>query len=165
MFDSDEKSTEPSNSDTTPTISGISEFDAITQILKSSRVIAVVGLSNRPMRASHGVAQYLQSVGYRIIPVNPNETEVLGEKSYTRLQDISVAVDIVDVFRRSEFVPEIVNAAIQISARCIWMQEGVIHAEAAERARRAGLFVIMDKCTLKEHLKRAREFQRPAKSS
>src|SRR6202046_4466568 len=143
----------------------VSESDAITEILQSSKTIAVVGLSNRRMRASFGVAQYLQSVGYRIIPVNPNETEVLGEKSYSRLQDISVAVDIVDVFRRSEFVPEIVNAAIQISARCIWMQEGVIHAEAAERARRAGLFVIMDKCTLKEHVKRARQFQRPAKSS
>ena len=165
MFDSNEKSAEPPNSDPTPGSSSIFEFDAITQILKSSRIIAVVGLSNRPMRASHGVAQYLQSVGYRIIPVNPNEAEVLGEKSYARLQDLSVAVDIVDVFRRSEFVPEIVDAAIQIGARCIWMQEGVIHSEAAERARSAGLFVVVDKCTLKEHIRRAREFQRLAKSS
>src|ERR1700679_2957287 len=128
MFDSNEKSAEPSNSDPTPGSSGISEFDAITQILKSSRIIAVVGLSNRRMRASYGVAQYLQSVGYRIIPVNPNEREVLGEKSYARLQEVPGPVDIVDIFRRSEFVPEIVDAAIRIRARCVWMQEGVIHA-------------------------------------
>jgi uncharacterized protein len=139
--------------------SGPSESGAIdpaSEILKTSRTIAVVGLSNRPHRPSYGVAQYLQSAGYRIIPVNPAETEVLGEKSYARLEDIPERVDIVDIFRRSEFVPAIVESAIHIGARGVWMQEGVIHAEAAERARRAGLFVIMNTCILKEHIKRFR---------
>ncbi|MGA7840634.1 MAG: CoA-binding protein, partial [Candidatus Acidiferrales bacterium] len=113
--------------------------DPVTDILKTSRTIAVVGLSNRKFRPSYGVADYLKSVGYRIIPVNPLEKEVLGEKSYARLEDIPEKVDIVDVFRRSEFVPDIVDAAIRIHARAIWMQEGVIHHDAAERARRAGL--------------------------
>jgi predicted CoA-binding protein len=130
--------------------------DPVTQILRSSRTIAVVGLSSRGFRPSHGVSQYLQSVGYRIIPVNPSETEVLGEKSYARLEDIPERIDIVNVFRRSEFVPRIVDSAIRIGARAVWMQEGVIHSEAAERARQAGLFVIMDACILKEHIKRFR---------
>lgn len=116
----------------------------------------MVGLSSRGFRPSHGVSQYLQSVGYRIIPVNPSETEVLGEKSYARLEDIPERVDIVNVFRRAEFVPQIVDSAIRIEARAVWMQEGVIHSEAAERARQAGLFVIMDACILKEHIKRFR---------
>ncbi len=102
------------------------------------------------------MAAYLQSAGYRVIPVNPNETEVLGEKSYARLEDIPEHVDIVDVFRRSEFVPEIVESAIRIGARGVWMQEGVINAQAAERARSSGLFVIMNACILKEHIKRFR---------
>ena len=130
--------------------------DPVTKTLKHSRTIAVVGLSSRRHRPSHGVAEYLKSVGYRIIPVNPRETEVLGEKSYARLEDIPEHVDIVDIFRRSEFVPEIVESAIRIGARGVWMQEGVIHPEAAERARRAGLFVIMNACILKEHIKRFR---------
>lgn len=130
--------------------------DPTSEILKTSRTIAIVGLSNRQHRPSYGVAQYLQSVGYRIIPVNPNETEILGEKSYARLEDVPERVDIVDIFRRSEFVPPIVESAIRIGARGVWMQEGVIHAEAAERARSAGLFVIMDTCILKEHIKRFR---------
>ena len=130
--------------------------DPVTQILKNSRTIAVVGLSSRRFRPSYGVSEYLQSVGYRIIPVNPGETEVLGEKSYAKLEDVPERVDIVDVFRRSEFVPEIVESAIRIGARGVWMQEGVIHSEAAERARSAGLFVIMDSCILKEHIKRFR---------
>lgn len=134
----------------------LSAGDPVTQILKSSRTIAVVGLSSRRFRPSHGVSEYLQSAGYRIIPVNPNETEVLGEKCYAKLEDIPEKVDIVDVFRRSEFVPEIVESAIRIGARGVWMQEGVIHSDAAERARRAGLFVIMDACILKEHIKRFR---------
>ncbi len=125
--------------------------DAVTNILSASKAIAVVGLSNRSFRPSNGVARYLQSVGYRIIPVNPREREVLGEKSYARLEDVPERVDIVDIFRRSEFVPEIVESAIRIGARAIWMQEGVIHPEAAQRARRAGLFVVMDLCILKEH--------------
>lgn len=130
--------------------------DPITQILQSSHTIAVVGLSSKGHRPSYGVSAYLKDAGYRVIPVNPGETEVLGEKSYARLEDIPERVDIVDVFRRSEFVPEIVESAIQIGARAVWMQEGVIHPEAAERARRAGLFVIMDACILKEHIKRFR---------
>jgi uncharacterized protein len=132
-----------------------SSADPVAEILNSSKTIAVVGLSNRPMRPSHGVAQYLQSVGYRVVPVNPNEKEVLGEKSYARLEDVPERIDIVDIFRRSEFVPEIVESAIRIGARGVWMQEGVVHAEAAEGARRAGLFVAMDKCILKEHQRRS----------
>jgi uncharacterized protein len=130
--------------------------DSISQILKNSRTIAVVGLSSRRHRPSFGVSEYMQSAGYRIIPVNPSETEVLGEKCYARLEDVPEAVDIVNIFRRSEFVPEIVESAIRIGARCVWMQEGVAHPEAAERARRAGLFVVMNCCILKEHIKRFR---------
>jgi predicted CoA-binding protein len=130
--------------------------DPISQILKNSRTIAVVGLSSRQHRPSFGVSQYMQSAGYRIIPVNPGETEVLGEKCYARLEDIPERVDIVDIFRRSEFVPAIVDSAIRIGAAAVWMQEGVVHAEAAERARRAGLAVVMNTCILKEHIKRYR---------
>jgi len=130
--------------------------DPTSELLKTSHTIAVVGLSSRKHRPSYGVAEYLQSVGYRVIPVNPAETEVLGEKCYARLEDVPDSVDIVDVFRRSEFVPEVVDSAIRIGARGVWMQEGVMHPEAAERARRAGLVVIMDACILKEHIKRFR---------
>jgi predicted CoA-binding protein len=125
--------------------------EEIVEVLKASRTIAVVGLSSRKFRPSYGVAEYMQSAGYRIIPVNPQESEVLGEKCHARLEDIPEKIDIVDIFRKSEFVPEIVESAIGIGARAIWMQEGVIHEEAAERARQAGLFVIMDSCILKEH--------------
>jgi len=128
--------------------------DPILEILKSSKTIAVVGLSSRRMRPSYGVSEYMQSAGYRIIPVNPNEREVLGEKSYARLEDVRERVDIVDIFRRSEHVPAIVESAIRIGARAVWTQEGVMHGEAAERARSAGLFVIEDSCILKEHMKR-----------
>jgi hypothetical protein len=123
----------------------------IAEILQTATVIAVVGLSGRRFRPSHGVSQYMQEHGYRIIPVNPYETEVLGEKSYHRLEDVPVPVDIVNVFRRSEFVLPVVESAIQIGARCVWMQEGVIDREAADRARQAGLLVVMDRCILKEH--------------
>jgi predicted CoA-binding protein len=136
--------------------------DPVTEILKTSRIIAVVGLSNRRFRPSYGVADYLKSVGYRIIPVNPLETEVLGEKCYARLEDIPEKVDIVDIFRRSEFVPDIVDSAIRIGARAVWMQEGVIHHDAAERARRAGLFAQMNACILKEHVRRLRLTKEPA---
>ena len=95
----------------------------------------------------------MQRAGYRIIPVNPQVAEVLGEKSYARLEDIPEPVDMVDIFRRAEFVPEIVESAIRIGAKTIWMQEGVVHEAAAERARQSGLAVVMDKCTLKEHRK------------
>lgn len=130
--------------------------DPVSEILKTSHTIAVVGLSSRKFRPSYGVAEYLQSAGYRIIPVNPAETEVLGEKCYARLEDIPERVDIVDIFRRSEFVPGIVEAALRIGARAVWMQEGVVHPEAAESARQAGLLVVMDTCILKEHIKRFR---------
>lgn len=130
--------------------------DPITEILKTSRTIAVVGLSSRKFRPSYGVSQYMQAAGYRIVPVNPGETQVLGEKACSRLEDIPEKVDIVDIFRRSEHVPAIVESAIKIGARAIWMQEGVIHHEAGGRAQRAGLLVIQDSCILKEHAKRFR---------
>ncbi len=130
--------------------------DPITDMLKRARTIAVVGLSSKRHRPSYAVAEYMQSAGYRIIPVNPNEREVLGEKCYPRLEDVPEKVDIVDIFRRSETVPGVIESAIRIGARAVWMQEGVIHSEAAERARRAGLTVVMDLCILKEHAKRLR---------
>jgi uncharacterized protein len=133
-----------------------SSSDSIYEILKTSHTIAVVGLSSRKFRPSYGVSQYMKAAGYRIIPVNPENTEVLGEKSYPALEEIPDKVDIVDIFRRSEFVPGIVESAIRIGAKAIWMQEGVIHPEAAEKARRAGLFVVMDLCILKEHARRFR---------
>lgn len=138
-----------------PNSPGRAAPDPITELLKTSRTIAVVGLSSRRLRPSFGVAQYLQSAGYRIIPVNPNESEVLGEKAVGRLEDIREKVDIVDIFRRSEFVPVIVESAIAIGARAVWMQEGVVHPEAAEQARRAGLFVVTDLCLAKELSKRS----------
>lgn len=130
--------------------------DPILELLRSSKTIAVVGLSSRKMRPSYGVAEYMQSAGYRIIPVNPNEILVLGEKSYPRLEDVPERVVIVDVFRRPEYVPEIIESAIRIGARAVWMQEGVQHAEAAVRGRRAGLFVVENLCILKEHMNRRR---------
>ena len=132
----------------------ISQDAAITELLASAKTIAVVGLSAKPYRASFGVTETLQASGYRIFPVNPNEAEVLGEKCYARLEDIPGKIDIVDIFRRPEFVPEIVDAAIRTGARAIWMQEGVEDEQSAERARRAGLFVIMDNCIAKEIYKR-----------
>jgi predicted CoA-binding protein len=123
----------------------------IAQMLESCRTIAVVGLSHRRFRASYGVSEYMQRAGYRIIPVNPFETNVLGEKSYPDLEAVPGKVDIVNIFRRAEFVPPIVEAAIRIGARAVWMQEGVVHEAAAEQARAAGLTVIMDRCILKEH--------------
>ncbi len=130
--------------------------DPITELLKTSRTIAVVGLSSNRSRPSYGVAEYLQSVGYRIIPVNPNESEVLGEKSYPGLEAIPEKVEIVDIFRRPEAVPEVVESAIRIGAKAVWMQEGVMHPEAAERARQAGLAVVMDRCIFREHRLRFR---------
>jgi len=124
----------------------------ISELLKTSRTIAVVGLSSRRFRPSYGVAQYMQRNGYRIIPVNPFEQSVLGEKCYPDLDSVPGRVDIVDIFRRAEFVPEIVEAAIRIGARAVWMQEGVVHQEAAARAAAAGLTVVMDRCILKDHV-------------
>jgi uncharacterized protein len=127
----------------------------VSEILASARTIAVVGLSHKRFRPSHGVAEYLRRAGYRIIPVNPRETEVLGERSYPDLDAVEEAIDIVDIFRRSEFVPEIVEAAIRKGAKLVWMQEGVVHEEAAQRAREAGLAVVMDRCILKDHRRMA----------
>jgi hypothetical protein len=110
-----------------------------------------VGLSGKRFRPSYGVAEYLQRSGYRIIPVNPKETRVLGETCYPDLNAVPDAIDIVDIFRRSEYVPEIVEASIRKGAKVIWMQEGVIHEEAARRAEEAGLIVVMDRCILKDH--------------
>src|SRR6202166_2600122 len=128
--------------------------DVVAQILLGAKTIAVVGLSSNPMRASHGVAEYLKAAGYGIIPVNPNETEVLGEKAYARLEDVPEPVDIVDVFRRAEEVPAVVDSAIGIGAKVFWMQLGIENVEAAEKARAAGLVVVEDACLLVEHRRR-----------
>jgi predicted CoA-binding protein len=124
---------------------------SIPELLKTSRTIAVVGLSNKRFRPSYGVSEYMQRNGYRIIPVNPFEQSVLGEKCYPDLDSIPERVDIVDIFRRAEYVPEIVEAAIRIGARAVWMQEGVVHEGAAASARAAGIEVVMDRCILKDH--------------
>lgn len=126
-------------------------MSGIAELLRNSRTIAVVGLSSKSWRPSYGVSAYMQKAGYRIIPVNPREREVLGEKAYPTLEAIPERVDIVNVFRRSEFVPEIVEEAVRIGARAVWLQEGVVHEQAAERARQAGLMVVQDRCILKEH--------------
>jgi len=130
--------------------------DPVQRLLEESRTIAVVGLSSTRSRASYGVAQYMQSAGYRIIPVNPNVKDVLGEKAVGRLEDIKEPVDIVNIFRRSENVPGVVDSAIRIGAKAVWMQEGVQHAESAEKARQAGLVVMQNSCILKEHARRFR---------
>jgi predicted CoA-binding protein len=126
---------------------------SIKEILETYRSIAVVGLSSHAWRASHGVSRFMQNMGYQIIPVNPNETEVLGEKAYPSLEDVPYPIEIVDIFRRAEFVPDIVESAIRRHAKVIWMQEGVVNDQAAERARQAGMEVIMDRCILKEHMR------------
>jgi predicted CoA-binding protein len=130
---------------------------SIPELLRESHVIAVVGLSSDDMRPSHGVASYMQRAGYRIIPVNPNETEVLGEKAYARLEDVPEKIDIVDIFRRSIFVPAIVDSAIRIGAKAIWMQEGVFDEPSAQIAQAAGLDVVMNRCILKELAAHARD--------
>jgi predicted CoA-binding protein len=131
--------------------------DPILEILKKCKTIAVVGLSSNPARPSFGVTEYMQSAGYRIIPVNPNETAVLGEKSYARLEDVPEKIEIVDVFRRSENVPPVVESAIKIGARVLWMQLGIENAEAAQRARAAGMIVVEDACILVEHRRRVKQ--------
>lgn len=127
------------------------EADRITDLLKRSKTIAVVGLSTKPLRPSHGVSAYMQTHGYRIIPVNPQINGALGEKAYASLLDVPEKIDIVNVFRRSEFVGEVVDQAICLKVPAIWMQEDVINEPAAAKAREAGIFVIMDRCILKEH--------------
>lgn len=128
--------------------------DQIADLLKSAKTIAVVGLSDSPLRPSHGVSAYMQSQGYRIIPVNPQITDALGEPSYASLLEVPEKIDIVDVFRRSEYVDEVVEQAIRLKIPAIWLQEGVVNESAAEKARRAGIFVVMDRCILKEHRQR-----------
>ncbi len=125
--------------------------EEVRRILRDSKVIAVVGLSDKPDRPSHHVAEYMQRAGYRIIPVNPAIKEALGEKAYASLKDVPEKIDIVDIFRKPDAVPEIVGEAIAAGAKAVWMQEGVVHNAAADTARAAGLSVVMDRCLLKEH--------------
>ena len=138
----------PANSSPSP--------DPVADILRDTKTIAVVGLSSNPSRPSFEVAQYLQSAGYRIIPVNPNEREVLGEKAYARLEDVPEPIDIVDVFRRPEDVPPVADSAIAIEAKVLWLQLGIENSAASAKAQAAGLFVIEDACLLVEHKKRRR---------
>ena len=137
-------------------MASLPQSDPISDLLRRSKTVAVVGLSCNPLRPSHGVAAYMQSHGYRIIPVNPHIEECLGQKAYLSLLDVPEKIDIVDIFRRSEFVGQIVDQAIQLKVPAIWMQEGVIDEKAAEKARQAGIFVVMDHCILKEHRARMR---------
>src|SRR5690242_21811408 len=130
--------------------------DPITKILRESKTIAVVGLSSSPRRPSYEVTEYMQRAGYRIIPVNPNETEVLGEKSYARLENVPEKIEIVDVFRRAEDVLPVAESAVRVGAKVLWMQLGIENAEAAERAMAAGLIVVEDACIFVEHRKRAK---------
>jgi uncharacterized protein len=131
-------------------------MDAIADLLKRAKTIAVVGLSDNPLRPSHGVSAYMQSQGYRIIPVNPNIQSCFGEKAYASLTDVREKIDIVNIFRRPEFVEPVVEEAIRLAVPAIWMQEGVVHEKAAEKARTAGIFVTMDRCILVEHRARFR---------
>ncbi len=125
--------------------------EEVRDILRAVRTVAVVGLSDKPDRDSYHVAEYLQRAGYRVIPVNPAVASVLGEKSYPSLRDVPEKVDVVDVFRKAEAVPAIVDDAIAVGAKVVWMQEGIVHNEAAQKARAAGLKVVMGRCMLKEH--------------
>jgi uncharacterized protein len=130
--------------------------DPVADLLKNAKTIAVVGLSDNPLRVSHGVSAYMQNHGYRIIPVNPRIEASLGERSYATLADVREKIDIVNIFRRPEFVESVVDEAIRLRIPAIWMQEDVIHEKAAEKARQAGVFVVMDRCILKEHRARLR---------
>ena len=129
----------------------MNEPETIKRILDECKTIAVVGLSSDTMRPSYGVAGYMQKQGCRVIPVNPNETEVLGEKAFNDLSSIGEPVDLVDIFRNSAFAGEAVDEAIRIGAKAVWLQEGVIDSAAAKRAEDAGLLVVMDRCWLKDH--------------
>jgi len=131
--------------------------DPILEILKNYTSIAVVGLSSNPARASYEVTEYMQSTGYRIIPVNPNERVVLGERSYARLEDVAEQIEIVNVFRRSVDVQPVADSAIRVGAKVMWMQLGIENREAAERARAAGLTVVEDACILLEHRRRVKQ--------
>jgi predicted CoA-binding protein len=128
--------------------------DPILDMLAKYKIIAVVGLSSNPARPSYSVTEYMQSSGYQIIPVNPNETDVLGEPSHAKLEDVPQKIEIVDIFRRPEEIPSVVDAAIRVGAKVIWMQLGITNEPAAEKAQAAGLTVVMDACLLIEHKKR-----------
>lgn len=132
-------------------MASVPRSDPITELLKRARTIAVVGLSNSPLRPSHGVSAYMQTQGYRIIPVNPQIDEALGEKSYASLLEVPEKIDIVNIFRRPDAVEEVVDQAIQLKVPAVWMQESVIHEKAAQKARQVGIFVVMDRCILQEH--------------
>jgi hypothetical protein len=132
-------------------LSILPQLGPVAELLKRAKTIAVVGISNDPLRPSNGVSAYMQSQGYRIIPVNPRIESCLGEKAYASLLDVPQKIDIVNIFRRPEFVEEVVDQAIRLKVPAIWMQEGVIHEKAAEKARKAGIFVVMDRCILQEH--------------
>ena len=134
----------------------INSKEVIETILDQCRTIAVVGLSSSPSRASHGVASYMRQQGYRVIAVNPNETEVFGDRSYGSLADVAGDIELVDIFRRSSEAGSAVDQAIAVGARAVWLQEGVIDEAAARRAQDAGLMVVMDRCWLKEHARRRR---------
>ncbi len=134
----------------------VNSRETIKRILDECRAVAVVGLSSNPARPSHSVANYIQRQGYRVIPVNPNEREVLGEKSYATLAEVPERIDLVDVFRKSEEAGAVVDEAIKIGAKAVWLQEGVIDRAAARRAQDAGLLVVMDRCWLKEHARMRR---------
>jgi predicted CoA-binding protein len=137
-------------------VPAVPDTDSIRELLEQSKTIAVVGLSSSPLRPSFGVSAYMQSHGYRIIPVNPNIHEALGEKSYPSLLAVPERIAIANIFRRPEFVEDIVDQAIRLKIPAVWMQEGVINHRAAEKARQAGIFVVMDLCILKEHRARFR---------
>ncbi len=132
----------------------VNSSETIRRILDECRTIAVVGLSSKPSRASNSVSGYMRQHGYRVIPVNPNEEKVFGEKSYRSLSDVPEKIDLVDIFRRSEEAGAVVDEAIRVGAKAVWLQEGVVDTAAAERARDAGLLVVMDRCWLKEHVRR-----------
>lgn len=129
-------------------------MDPIDELLVKGRTIAVVGLSPNPERDSHRVASYLKEAGYRIIPVNPTVDEVMGERCYPDLKSVPEPIDIVDIFRRSEYVPQVVEESIEIGVRGVWMQDGVVNEDAAEKARAAGIAVVMDNCIMREHRRR-----------
>ena len=137
-------------------MTSLPKSDPIRELLLRAKTIAVVGLSDSPLRPSHGVSAYMQAKGYKIIPVNPTITEALGEKSFASLRDVPVKIDIVNIFRRPEFVEPIVDQAIQLKIPAVWMQEGVVNEKAAGKARKAGMFVAMGLCILKEHRARFR---------
>jgi hypothetical protein len=137
-------------------VASLPQNDPIADLLKVSKTIAVVGLSRNPLRPSHGVSAYMQSHGYRIVPVNPTIQECLGQKAYPSLLEVPEKIDIVNIFRRPEYVEEVVDQAIQLKVPAIWMQEEVIHEKAADKAQKAGILVVMDRCILKEHRARFR---------